>query len=82
MNTLGKNERLSSKKDIARLLEEGIDCVPGGEDYRGIVQDVQPLCAELPGRQWFNEEKRPEIYLDTKLLGNGCIRCHIQRGSL
>ena len=61
MNTLGKNERLSSKKDIARLLEEGRFGVTDGLKYcyapsSGV--DVNRILVSVPKKFFRRAVKR------------------------
>ncbi len=61
MNTLGKNERLSSKKDIERLLEEGRFGVTDGLKYcyapsSGV--DVNRILVSVPKKFFRRAVKR------------------------
>ena len=63
MNTLGKNERLSSKKDIARLLEEGRFGMTDGLKYcyapsSGV--DVNRILVSVP-KKFFRRAVRRNL---------------------
>ena len=63
-------------------LEVGVDGVAGREDDGGIVGEVDVLCAEFPGRERLDQEKRMEIELCAEFFLQDLVGCEIGRDLL
>ena len=83
---LGRAEILHRLGDLAPELlrqgEERVDGVAGGENDGGIIEDVDPLGPELPGRERLDQEERAEFEFHSVLLRHSMVGSKNTRGVL